>query len=79
MKRKIEDYKPYKGFYDLREYNLPKRLFRRLWRVQDMLSHMNERADYFKKWHPGQWQKAQELSAHYQQLLFSHTTILKGG
>ncbi len=70
MNKKIEDYKPYKGFYDLREVKLTKRLFSKLWRIQDMLSHMNERADYFKKWHPNQWQKAKELSAEYQHILF---------
>jgi len=79
MKKSIENYKPYKGFYDLREYNLPERLFRRLWIIQDMLSHMSERMDYFKKWHPRQWQKAKELSAYYQQILFGKGKRIERG
>ena len=68
----IKKYKPYKGFYDLRDYELPKWQFIRLWDIQDMLSHMSERADYFKKWLPIQWEKAKEVSACYQHILFQY-------
>lgn len=66
---KIENYKPYKGFYDLREFVLSKRIFRKLWYIQDILNEMNTNKKYYKKWHIGQWQKAQEISANYQQIL----------
>lgn len=75
MKLKIENYKPYKGFYDLRKYKLPKKVFRKLWKVQKTLSYMSQNAKYFKKWHPVQWQKAQELSAEYQRMLFSYPIL----
>ena len=65
----IDDYKPYKGFYDLRKFKLKKRLFYRLWRIQDTLHEMTKNQAYYKKWHPAQWQRAKELSAHYQLLL----------
>ena len=68
----MSEYIPYPGFYDLRDYILPKRLFKKLWGIQDMLSHMRDRAEYYKKWHPGQWGMARELSADYQRRLFQH-------
>ena len=70
MKRLIDEYKPYEGFYDLRDFKLPKRLFRRLWIIQDTLHEMTKKKEYYKKWHPAQWETAKELSAHYQSLLF---------
>lgn len=68
----IKNYKPYKGFYDLRKFNLPKRVFRKLWQIQDMLYEMTTNKEYYKRWHIGQWQKAQSLSADYQQVLFRY-------
>ena len=62
---KIENYEPYPGFFDLRDYELSKRDFIRWWKVQDMLAHMQKRGEYFRKYHPAQWQKAQEISAEY--------------
>lgn len=72
-KIEIDQYKPYKGFYDLREFKLPKRLFRRLWRTQDTLHEMVRNQEYYKKRHSAQWGKAKELSAYYQSLLLKHT------
>ena len=72
MKIFIKDYEPYKGFYDLRERNLPIKIFKKLWKAQDMLYHYSIHADYFKKYHPTMWEKAKELSAIYQQVLFSY-------
>ena len=69
---RFPDYKPYPGFYDLREYNLTVKMFKKLWRTQDMLYHMSARKDYYKKWHPAQWEKAKEVSACYQQMLFKY-------
>ena len=64
------EYSPYPGFYDLRDFVLSKRLFKKLWKIQDMLNHMQVLSKYYKKWHPGQWQKAKEICAQYQQILF---------
>ena len=68
----IEDYKAYIGFYDLKDFILPKRIFIKLWRIQDLLAHMRDKAEYYKRWHPNQWQKAKEICAQYQQILFQH-------
>lgn len=70
--RRFPEYTPYKGFYDLRNYDMPIKMFRKLWRIQDMLFEMNQDKEYYKKWHPAQWQKAQLLSADYQRILFSY-------
>lgn len=72
MKIQPTDYKPYKGFYDLREYEIPKRIFLKLWIIQEYLFKMQSKSEYYKKWLPNQWQSAQEMSADYQQILFSY-------
>ena len=69
MQLSIDEYKPYKGFYDLREFKLTKRKFHKLWRIQDRLHEMEENKTYYQKWHPAQWGKAKEVSAGYQALL----------
>ena len=77
MKR--ENYQPYIGFYDLRKFVLPKKLFMKLWLVQDMLAHMQVLSKYYKKWHPGQGEGAKEISAAYQQILFRYRDMVKEG
>jgi len=80
MKRKYKvnkEYKPYKGFYDLRDFDIPVKEFKKLWDVQDILSHMTERREYFKKFLPFQWERAKEVSACYQQALFSYKQVIK--
>jgi len=77
MKTKEIKYKPYKGFYDLREFNLPKRIFTKLWGIQDILSDMVERQDYYKKFLPIQWEDAKQVSASYQQILFRYKKLEK--
>jgi len=76
--KEIDSYKPYRGFYDLREFKLPKKTFVRLWKIQDILSDMTENSEYYRKWHPFQWEAAQELSAKYQSILFGKRKM-KGG
>jgi len=70
-KIEIDNYKPYQGFYDLREFKLPKKTFVLLWKFQDILSEMSEKHEYYQRWHPFQWEAAQELSAKYQSILFA--------
>ncbi len=72
IKLNIENYKPYKGFEDLREFDLSKRLFRKLWHIQDTLYEMSNKKEYYEKWHKGQWETAKQISAELQQILFQH-------
>ena len=71
-KELYQAYKPYKGFYDLREWDLPANVFKKLWQIQDMLNHYNTHAEYYRKYEPSQWGEAQNLSGMYQQILFSY-------
>ena len=68
---KDDEYISYDGFYDLRDFRLSKKLFKKLWEIQDALYEMGKNKIYYKKWHPAQWGKAKELSAHYQLLLLN--------
>lgn len=74
---KIEGYCPFVGFYDLREFNLPKKVFSALWKVQEYLSHMRDNQEYFKKMDKNTWEAAKNLSAEYQQRLFSYKKELR--
>lgn len=67
------DYVPFKGFYDLRCYDMPKKIFKKLWFIQKFLFKMEQKKAYYKKWHSMQWEEAKELSANYQQILFQYT------
>jgi len=70
-KIQIDKYKPYKGFFDLRSFKLSIKLFKQLWKIQDALHEMEKNKNYYKKWHPAQWERAKELSANYQSILLS--------
>lgn len=68
----ISDYRPYKGFLDLREYDMSNKDFSMLWKVQDFLYMSNRDKDHLKKVDPILWNKIKELSGAYQQQLFSY-------
>ena len=68
----LDCYVSYEGFYDLRDYNMPIKIFKKLWKIQGALFKMNQNKEYYKKWHPAQWQEAQLLSADYQRILFQY-------
>ena len=71
--KNITDYKPFNGFYDLRDYNLPKKEFRKLWKIQEYLHHVETNKKYFKTMAKNMWEEAKQLSANYQQCLFSYS------
>jgi len=77
MKKEIVEYKPIQGFYDLREFNIPKKQFKALHRIQLYLKHVEDHKKYFKKYNFNLWQKAQELSCSYQNELFSYDQVKK--
>lgn len=68
----IHNYKPYKGFIDLRQYSIPKEDFSLLWKAQDFLFFSNQEKERIKKSDPILWNKLKELSGIYQQQLFSY-------
>jgi hypothetical protein len=69
--KEVKEYVPFDGFYDLREYDIPKQDFLKLWRVQRFLYEVEQkrRAGHI---HP-QIAKVRDLSAQYQQILFQYT------
>jgi len=71
MKRKLE-YAPINGFYDLREFYIPKKIFAKFHKIQLYLKHVEDHKKYFKEYNIAMWQEAQTLSASYQRELFSY-------
>jgi hypothetical protein len=71
----IPHYCPVKGFYDLRKLDLPKKLFVKLWEIQDVLGQIQEDKDYIKEWSPAHWEKAMEMAAEYHQILMRYNSL----
>lgn len=67
-------YRHVKGFFDLtnRPKGLSEKLHRKMQETQMSLVEMQENAEYYKKYLPSQWQRAQEVSADLQQLIFKY-------
>ena len=68
-----EEYTPFDGFYDLREFDIPKKIFIKLWKVQKFLyvSEQNRKKGMYRHMKEELY-KVKELSAHYQQILLSY-------
>lgn len=71
----LSRYTPIKGFYDLRNWDIPKKDFLSLWNIQKQLASYMGKEKYFKKYEPAQWGKLKELSVLYQQALFNYKMI----
>lgn len=68
----IDKYIPYKGFHDLREFDISRKNFRKLWKIQDALYSESKNKDYLKKRDPVRWNNLKNLSAEYQKILLSN-------
>ena len=70
------NYQPVKGFEDLRNWDIPKKDFVTLWKVQRYLFQcvQNEAKGMYKDM-PFELEKVKNLSAEYQQTLFSYTNV----
>lgn len=70
----IESYKPTNGFFDLSEKpeSLNNVEYAKILEAQLLLIEQNDNKDYLKKFNPIQWEKAKELSAALQQIIFRH-------
>lgn len=69
-------YTPLQGFYDLRNWDIPKNDFAKLWNIQKFLfkCEQDRRKGKYKH-NPLELQKVKQASAEYQQLLFSYQNI----
>ena len=75
-KKSILEYQPLKGFYDLRNFNIPNNDFLKLWDIQNYLFQCEQnRLKGFYKNMPNELEKVKNLSAEYQQALFSYTNV----
>lgn len=68
------NYTAQKGFFDIsvQPKTLDSRTFKKLQEAQMQLSYMAQRAEYYKQYHPQQWQKGKEMSGELQQIIFKH-------
>lgn len=70
---KEEMYTPIDGFYDLREFDIPNRVFTKLWKIQKFLYECEQnRRDGVYLHMKNELDKVRELSGNYQQILFSY-------
>ena len=70
------EYQPLQGFYDLRNWDIPKKDFLKLWSIQRYLfqCEQNRQKGLYKNT-PNELDKIKNLSAEYQQTLFSYTNV----
>lgn len=73
--KNILDYKPYRGFYDLRNYKLGENEFKNLWITQDFLNYCELNKEIIKSNIPKLYEELKELSANYQNELLNHDEI----
>lgn len=64
-----EKYEPLEGFYDLREFDIPKKEFKKLWNIQKFLYQCQKRINLGFA-HP-RWEEIKQVAADYQRALFS--------
>lgn len=71
-----ETYKPFSGFYNLLAFDIPKKDFPKMYNIQSYLAQCerNRKAGKYKSDQLG-LDKVKNLSAQYQQLLFSYPVI----
>ncbi len=76
MAKNKEDYRPLKGFYDLRNWDIPKGDFLKLWGIQQYLftCEQNRLKGRYKD-NAYELDKIRNLSGEYQQVLFSYKNI----
>lgn len=57
------EYIPIKGFYDLRNFVIPKKEFEKIYKMQKFLANIESNKEYYIKHSQRSWQLAQEISA----------------
>lgn len=62
-------YIPYKGYHDLREYNLTEDEFRDFWRTQYLLKYCEKNKDLIKNTNSEDFERLKEISDIYQNKL----------
>ena len=70
------EYQHLQGFYDLRNWDIPQKDFLKLWGIQKYLfqCEQNRQKGLYENM-PNELEKVKNLSAEYQQTLFSYTNV----
>ena len=66
------EYTPIKGFIDLREYEIPKKEFVKLYGLQKFLADIEKQKKYYMEFNKKSWEEAKEISGKLQQAIFSY-------
>lgn len=70
--KKIEDYEPIYGFYDLRDFEIPEKDFQDLWKLQLYLNNYQENKNIHSLAFPELWSLLKETATEYQTKLLSY-------
>ena len=65
----ITKYEGYYGFEDLRNFDLPEKIFKKLWKYQDTLYNYSKQKNYLKNNNPILWNNMKRVSGEYQRIL----------
>jgi hypothetical protein len=70
----IKAYRPHKGFFDLsiQPKGLTKIEYAKILDTQNLLARENNNKEYLLKFNPTQWEKAREMSANLQRIIFEY-------
>lgn len=71
--KQVKEYIPLKGFYDLRAFKIPAKVFNQLWKIQRFLFQV-ETERRAGKIHP-QINEVRNLSGQYQSILFRYPIV----
>lgn len=71
----LKEYTPIDGFFDLRNWDIPKKEFLSLWNIQKFLASYRGQVEYLRRFDPIQWEELKELSVQYQQKLLTFKLI----
>lgn len=77
MVKKIENYEPIYGFYDLRDFEIPEKDFQELWKLQLYLKNYQENKDKHSLAFPELWHLLKKTATEYQTKLLSYPQKVK--
>jgi len=72
MVKKINNYEPIYGFYDLRDFEIPEKEFQELWKLQLYLDNYQKRKDELSIAFPDLWELLKQTAGEYQTKLLSY-------
>jgi len=68
----MSEYIPIQGFIGLREYEIPKKEFSKLYGLQKFLADIEKNKNHYMEFNKKSWEEAKEISGKLQQAIFSY-------